>query len=286
MKKALIRKMRCTNCGSTRIMLEEVIKSNNQEILEGSLTCDNCGKEFKIKDGIPIFVNSEDVSKDPRIRIFHEYSDRYEGWFSSEKGKVLFEIEIKALNELIKNINLGESLEVGVGTGAFAQALGIEFGIDPAWNALLIAKSKGIEVIQSVAENMPFKNESFDSVFLIVTICYVSDPDKVIREIRRVLRRNGFLIIAFIDRESAWGRLYLKKKLSGHIFYKHAHFYTYKEVSSFLVYNKFKIVRIVSTLRQQPSERPVFEHPIIGHVKEASFITVLAQKGVNNRNQW
>ena len=55
-------------------------------------------------------------------------------------------------------------LDVGVGTGRFAHALGIPVGVDPSPNMLALAAARGIVTHEARAEALPFAPESFDSV--------------------------------------------------------------------------------------------------------------------------
>ena len=86
------------------------------------------------------------------------------------------------------------------------------------------------------------------------------------------------MIIGFINKDSSWGREYLEKKKKGHIFYGPATFYSYQEVQGILERTGFKIQKVVSTLMQNPTEKPIREKPIAGFRAYAGFITILARK--------
>ncbi len=273
----LITLLRCINCGSTNL---SVLKSSSRE--NGKIICNDCKAEYLINNGIPVMIKNKEILKDQGIRIFHEYSNRYDSWFFSDKGRVLFMNELRALRELLKGVNLGFSLEIGVGTGEFASALGIKYGVDPALNALLKARERGVVCVQGIAEELPFRDGVFDNVFMIVTICYVKDINKALSESNRVLKENGNLIVGFINKDSSWGRVYLEKKRKGHLFYVPAKFYNFDEVRNLLEQNGFNLIKVVSTLYQEPSETPMPEEARLGFVKNAGFITILARKSVKN----
>ncbi|MCG2824383.1 MAG: hypothetical protein L6364_11985, partial [Desulfobulbaceae bacterium] len=57
--------------------------------------------------------------------VFDERAEEYDAWF---EGSLLFAIERAALQELTTPL-ASPKLEVGVGPGRFAEALGVEFGI-------------------------------------------------------------------------------------------------------------------------------------------------------------
>ena len=106
----------------------------------------------------------------------------------------------------------GKGLEVGVGTGRFASRVGIKVGVEPAQAMASIARQRGIEVYEARAEVLPFADESFDSVLLVTTICFLKDPPQALRETRRVLKSLGHLVIGMIDENSPLGKSFEAKK--------------------------------------------------------------------------
>jgi ubiquinone/menaquinone biosynthesis C-methylase UbiE len=106
----------------------------------------------------------------------------------------------------------------------------IRAGIDPSHEALTIARRRGIEARQGVAEKLPYSEGSFDGVLLVATLCFVADPAAALREIQRVLKPGGRLIIGMIPADSPWGELYAGKGRQGHPFYANAHLHTVKDV--------------------------------------------------------
>ena len=60
------------------------------------------------------------------VRLFDREAARYDAWFDSPEGRVLFSAEVAAVRRLVNGLP-GPVLEVGVGTGRFAQALGVPY---------------------------------------------------------------------------------------------------------------------------------------------------------------
>jgi SAM-dependent methyltransferase len=130
----------------------------------------------------------------------------YGAWFE-EQGKLIFAIEVSAFEKVIPSLSR-PWLEVGVGSGRFAQALGIEMGIDTSVNMLALVKKRGISVLLARGENECFKNESFGTVFLIITLCFMDSPLAVLQEAYRILKPKGKIVLGLVLKESPWGKFY------------------------------------------------------------------------------
>ena len=209
--------------------------------------------------------------------IFNILTEKYDAWYDSEEGKPLYESELLCLKPLI-DVSFSPILEVGVGTGRFAKCFPGTIGVDPAFNALKLAQQRGIQVVQAIGEMLPFKNVTFRCVLLMVTLCFVQNPLDVLKEAKRVLKRNGSIIIGLVPKDSPWGIFYETKKKQGHPFYSHARFYSRKDLEKMLHKCEMKILKIRSTLLQRPQENPHVETPIDGFFEEAGFICIKAKK--------
>jgi SAM-dependent methyltransferase len=209
---------------------------------------------------------------------FDSLSSIYDSWFE-EQGKLIFAIEVGAFKDVLPSLPKSW-LEVGVGSGRFAQALQIETGIDPSLNMLELARKRDISVLLARGENECFKNESFGTVFLIVTLCFVDSPLEVLYEANRVLKSDGKLVLGLVLRDSPWGQFYLSKKREGHRFYKHATFYSYKEVERLVMNSGFTIEKVISTLFQKPGEVKKVEIPQVGFYVDSGFTVIVSRKTV------
>ncbi|MBI4225805.1 class I SAM-dependent methyltransferase [Candidatus Roizmanbacteria bacterium] len=58
------------------------------------------------------------------------------------------------------------------------------------------------EIKQASAEKIPYQNEAFDIVLSLWVLEHLKNPDIVIREIQRVLKRGGFFIFATPNKNS------------------------------------------------------------------------------------
>jgi len=169
-------------------------------------------------------------------------------------------------------------LEIGVGSGRFAQALGIETGINPSAKLLKMAERRRITVFRARGEERSFDKETFGAVFLILTLCFVDSPIAVLREAHRILKPEGKIVLGLMLRESHCGKSYQIKKQEGHHFYRHATFYNYQEVERLFMDSGFSIEKVVSTLFQKLCEVKELEPPKEGFFIDAGFTVIVAGK--------
>ncbi|MCP4146993.1 MAG: class I SAM-dependent methyltransferase, partial [bacterium] len=140
----------------------------------------------------------------PKTETFDKYFEEYDGWF--EKNHDIYQAELEAVKSLIPPGKKG--LEIGVGTAKFAKPLGIEIGVEPSKKMAAKAREAGIMVYEAVAEELPLPNNTFDFVLMVTTICFFENTAKAFREAHRVLKKDGFIAIGFIDSESQLGKTY------------------------------------------------------------------------------
>ncbi len=101
---------------------------------------------------------------------------------------------------LLKNIE-GRVIEFGAGTG-----VNFDFysknrvtAIEPDKVLSIEAKKKiegkSIEIVSASAEDLPFDDNTFDTVVITLALCTIPNPDKALKEAKRVCKPNGKLLI-------------------------------------------------------------------------------------------
>jgi len=204
------------------------------------------------------------------VDIFNHYYKRYDAWYERNRFAYLSELEV------IKKVlpKKGKGLEIGVGTGRFAQALGITAGVDPAKNMVKIARQRGVEAYVASGEDLPFEEGSFDYVAIIITISFTKDPRKVLKEAARVLKREGKVIVGIVDKNSFLGKFYQKKK---GVFYKQASFFSVSEITNLLEEAGFSKFSYYQTVFDFPDKINSIEKPQKGFGK-AGFVVISAKR--------
>lgn len=111
---------------------------------------------------------------------------------------------IKRIRKTILRYAHGTVLEIGVGTGAnfpfYPKGVNV-IGIEPNEEMLRQARAKldstkaPVELLLGQAESLPFADESFDTVLATLVLCSVHNLDKSLKELNRVLKPNGTIIV-------------------------------------------------------------------------------------------
>jgi ubiquinone/menaquinone biosynthesis C-methylase UbiE len=215
--------------------------------------------------------------------IFDVLTGKYDAWYDSEDGKPLYESELLCLKPLVENCSL-PILEIGAGTGRFAMHFPDVVGIDPSMNSLMMAERRGVKIVHGSGENLPFENEIFGCILIIVTLCFVPAPLGILKEAKRVLKKDGSIITGLVPKDSLWGIFYQDKKRQGHPFYGGATFYSLSDIRGLLEDINMKVTRIRSTLLQRPDEPSRLEEPVEGYMVDAGFLCIEA-KNASGKNK-
>ena len=157
----------------------------------------------------------------------------------------------------LKLLDKGDRLlDIGCGDGTlgyFAKNKYKEvYGVDISEEALKIAKKRDIivEKVNLNEEKLPFENDYFDAVTCLDVIEHVFEPRDLIREINRVLKRGGILIIS-TPNIRCWHHLFsliVKGRFpktsddTEHWDGGHLHYFTYKDIELLLSEHGFEIL--------------------------------------------
>lgn len=115
------------------------------------------------------------------------------------------------VGKLIEPIG-GEILDIGSADGTFTKVIldrskaDLIIGIDALPSSVAYAKkrfvrNKKLRFKVATAENLPFKRGEFDAVFALEVLEHVFKPEKILAEIKRVLKKDGYLVV-LIPREN------------------------------------------------------------------------------------
>jgi ubiquinone/menaquinone biosynthesis C-methylase UbiE len=108
--------------------------------------------------------------------------------YATEKGRMREEFYAKLLPE-----RKGLMLDLGCGDGHLRPYIKNYVGLDVSSDAL--AKVEG-DVVLGSAEELPFRDESYDHVLMCEVFEHIVDRAKCLREVHRILKPEGELILS------------------------------------------------------------------------------------------
>ncbi|MDP2332703.1 MAG: class I SAM-dependent methyltransferase [Reyranella sp.] len=139
----------------------------------------------------------------------------YATWRESSLGEITENLEQRLLLRLAGALHGRDILDVGCGDGALTLAFArsgaasvVGCDIDPRMISRAVSRATREEqaVYYTVADtvHLPFADQSFDLVTVVTVLAFVSDTEGAIREMARVLRPGGSLIIGDLGKWNSW----------------------------------------------------------------------------------
>ena len=207
--------------------------------------------------------------------LFEEHVKEYEKWF--QEHPAILESEVEAIRALLPEGEI-HGIEIGSGSGHLALALGLKEGVEPSDILRQLSIERGLEAIAGKAEELPFKDMSFDFVILATALHFIEDIDRAFREAYRVIKPTGCFILGFIDPKSSIGKEYLLRRKQS-TFYRNAKFYNLETLERKLNESGFKHLRHFQTLFGTSKEITQVQLPRPG-IGSGSFILIKAIKPI------
>jgi 2-polyprenyl-3-methyl-5-hydroxy-6-metoxy-1,4-benzoquinol methylase len=151
-----------------------------------------------------------------------ELPNAYRRWRASRLGQITDGPEEALLLDFIESPTGLRILDAGCGDGVLATALagcGADVtGIDADLHVLAAARARaettGLAVgfVKGDIGALPFPDASFDVVVAVTVLCFVPDAEHAVRQMARVLRPGGRLVIGELSRWSLWAA---KRRIMG-----------------------------------------------------------------------
>ena len=144
-------------------------------------------------------MKSKDIYKEKTKKTFDKQAKMYDATYYGKHASKLY-TEVIAR---VKGLNCNNVLDVGCGTGNILSLLAEEdnlklFGMDFSQAMLEKAKEKlksRAELKFGDSEHIPWEENHFDTLICTDSFHHYTEPKKVLKEMARVLRPNGILII-------------------------------------------------------------------------------------------
>ncbi len=176
----------------------------------------------------------------PSGRLFDEWPERYERWFSTPLGSFIKHVELELLLDLLQP-GPGETiLDAGCGTGVFTRdilACGSKVtGLDLSLPMLaragkIIADSDFLRCAADIL-NLPFPANCFDKTISVTALEFIAAAERVFTELFRVTRPGGVVVVATLNRLSPWAARRKEEAEKGHPLFRHVVFRSPDELAS------------------------------------------------------
>jgi ubiquinone/menaquinone biosynthesis C-methylase UbiE len=166
------------------------------------------------------------------FQVFDVHAEDYDRWF--DDNPEVFRVQRDILWRCMQQQGFtGVGIEIGVGSGRFAVPLGIPLGLDPSFSLLRMARSRGVEVIRGIAEQIPLCSETCGFALMMTSLCFVQDPVRACQETYRILKRGGKMMVGFLERGGEIVTTHMLSPDKGR-FLRYARFYTGEDIMAFL----------------------------------------------------
>ncbi|MCL6557896.1 MAG: class I SAM-dependent methyltransferase [Firmicutes bacterium] len=167
------------------------------------------------------------------MALFDSYAQSYDSWYGTERGRTIWQLELRILLSFLEPQPGEQILDAGCGTGILALELasrGLRVtGVDLSEKMLALAREKiyghKVGFLRADICALPFSDGYFDAVICFTVLEFVGEPESALQELWRVLKPGGRLVIGVLNRFSLWA---LARRGRG--VYGHARFYTLWEI--------------------------------------------------------
>ncbi len=175
---------------------------------------------------------------------FDRLAADYDSWHQTPLGARSSALEMEAVLRLADPRHGETALDVSCGTGNYAIALaekGVKVAaLDSSEKMLEIARSKAarrklsIDFRLGTAEDLPFAGDSFDLLTAVLMLEFTRSPREVIREMLRVVKPRGRLVIGALGKYNLWAATRRLKSLLGPSMWRSAAFFSRRELTALL----------------------------------------------------
>ncbi len=210
----------CPECGGRKFKVREK-KRSPLECREGTVKCLECSKEFKVNKGITDFLveHTEEIMKEQKawmkeqkakekidLKEFLLSLPRPENredreWWAEQADNyemVMEELKLKG-TETVLDLGAGRCWSTRDFAKKGCYAVGIDIvkekfvGLESA--DLYLKNGQFFERMLADMNKLPFADKSFDVVFSTATLHHCSDLRESFKEISRVLKKKGKLVL-------------------------------------------------------------------------------------------
>jgi len=202
------------------------------------------------------------MTESENARLFDDWPDRYEKWFTTPIGSLVKKVEGELILDLLRP-GPGEFLvDAGCGTGIFtmdmlscgARVVGLDLSLSMIRRARQKARNSRLQVISADILNLPFPGNTFHKAVSITALEFIPDARKAVKELFRVTRRGGTVVVATLNSLSPWAVRRRGERQKGHPLFSKACFRSPEELAA-LAPVKAEVRTAVHFLKDEDPDR-------------------------------
>lgn len=173
-----------------------------------------------------------------KTQLFDDWPDRYENWFTTPIGSLVKKVEWELIDDLLRPVPGELILDAGCGTGVFtldiisrgSRVIGLDLSLSMIRRARRKARSSQLRIISADILHLPFPEHSFEKTVSITALEFIPDGEKAVKELFRVTRKGGTVVVATLNSLSPWAERRREEAERGHDLFSKAVFRSPEEL--------------------------------------------------------
>jgi ubiquinone/menaquinone biosynthesis C-methylase UbiE len=165
-------------------------------------------------------------------QLFDQWPEAYDRWFSTPIGSLVKKYEAELILDLLKPGKGEVILDAGCGTGIFtldilssgSKVIGLDISLPMLIQAGKKLKEFPFRVVVADMLHLPFSASLFDKVVSITALEFIWDANVAVRELFRVTKRGGTIVVATLNSLSPWASKRIAEAKERHSIFEEAIF--------------------------------------------------------------
>ncbi len=172
--------------------------AGTEVVVEGTLKCDGCGKEYPVSGGVPRFVPRENYASGFGLEWTRHARTQYDSASGTTVSRDRFFEQTqwpeRLEGELILEVGSGSGrfTEQAAKTGATVVSLDYSYAVDANFQSN--GARRNVLIVQADVFEMPFANGSFDKLFCFGMLQHTPDPRRAFLALPPMVKPGGMVV--------------------------------------------------------------------------------------------
>lgn len=205
--------------------------------------CESCG--FKFTNPRP---EEKDLGKYYKSEDYVSHSNTKKGFINSTYQSVRKYTLLKKLQLISRYFKTGSILDIGCGTGEFLNTCKLAkwetIGIEPDEDARKMAVNNYSLDVRSESELQNIPDSSFEIITMWHVLEHVPKLNERVKELKRLIKPNGIIIIAVPNSDSLDAKIY-KEKWAAYDVPRHLYHFNPKDIDTLFKNHGMKMFKIL-----------------------------------------